>query len=45
MPIPGVKKKSQIENDIHATQWYLKKDEISRLTAITDNLELKWDWF
>jgi len=45
IPIPGAKKKSQIESNIHATQWCLRKDEISRLTAITDNLELNWDWF
>jgi myo-inositol catabolism protein IolS len=43
IPIPGAKKKSQIESNIHATQWCLKKDEISRLTAITDDLELNWD--
>jgi aryl-alcohol dehydrogenase-like predicted oxidoreductase len=43
IPIPGAKKKSQIESNIHAAQWSLKKDEISRLTAITDNLELDWD--
>jgi aryl-alcohol dehydrogenase-like predicted oxidoreductase len=45
IPIPGAKKKSQIESNIHATQWCLRKDEISRLTAITDSLELNWDWF
>jgi len=43
IPIPGAKKKSQIESNAHAAQWRLKKDEISRLTAITDNLELNWD--
>ncbi|MHA2074338.1 MAG: aldo/keto reductase [Candidatus Hodarchaeales archaeon] len=42
IPIPGAKKKSQIENNIHATQWNLTKDEISRLTTITNNLELNW---
>ncbi len=45
IPIPGAKKKSQIETNIHATQWCLKKDEISRLTAITDNLELEGNLF
>jgi diketogulonate reductase-like aldo/keto reductase len=45
IPIPGAKKKSQIESNIHATQWCPEKDEISRLTAITDNLELNWDLF
>jgi aryl-alcohol dehydrogenase-like predicted oxidoreductase len=45
IPIPGAKKKSQIESNIHATRWCLKKDEISRLTAITDSLELNWDSF
>ncbi|MFX0052546.1 MAG: aldo/keto reductase [Candidatus Hermodarchaeota archaeon] len=40
IPIPGAKKKSHIEHNIHATQWNLTKDEISRLTAITNNLEL-----
>jgi aryl-alcohol dehydrogenase-like predicted oxidoreductase len=43
IPIPGAKKKSQIESNIHATQWRLRNDEISRLTAITDSLELDWD--
>ena len=43
--IPGAKKRSQIESNIHATQWRLSKDEISRLNAITDNVELNWDWF
>jgi diketogulonate reductase-like aldo/keto reductase len=43
IPIPGAKTKSQIESNIHATQWRLKKDEISRLTAISDSLELNWD--
>ncbi|MFX0125689.1 MAG: aldo/keto reductase [Candidatus Hodarchaeota archaeon] len=42
IPIPGAKKKSQIENNIHATQWNLAKDEISRLTTITNNIELSW---
>ncbi|MFX1512473.1 MAG: aldo/keto reductase, partial [Promethearchaeota archaeon] len=42
IPIPGVKKISQIENNIHATQWNLTEDEISRLTTITNNLELNW---
>lgn len=45
IPIPGAKKMSQIESNIHATQWCLRKDEISRLTAITDSLELNWDRF
>lgn len=45
IPIPGAKKRSQIESNIHATQWRLSKDEISRLNAITDNIELNWDWF
>jgi aryl-alcohol dehydrogenase-like predicted oxidoreductase len=43
VPIPGAKKKSQIESSIHATRWCLRKDEISRLTAISDSLELNWD--
>jgi len=43
IPIPGAKKKSQIESNIHATQWRLRNDEISRLTAITDSLELDWE--
>ena len=42
IPIPGAKKESQIESNIHATQWCLRKDEIVRLTAITDSLELNW---
>jgi len=45
IPIPGAKKKSQIKSNIHATQWRLREDETSRLTAITDSLELNWDWF
>jgi len=45
IPIPGAKKRSQIESNIHATQWSLSKDEIFRLNAITDNLELNWEWF
>ena len=45
IPILGAKKRSQIESNIHATQWRLSKDEISRLNAITDNVELNWDWF
>jgi len=45
IPIPGAKKRSHIESNIHATQWSLSKDEIFRLSAITDNLELNWDWF
>ena len=43
VPIPGAKKRSQIERNIHATQWCMTEDETSRLTAITDNLELNWD--
>jgi aryl-alcohol dehydrogenase-like predicted oxidoreductase len=43
IPIPGAKKEDQIESNIHATQWRLKEDEISQLTAITDSLELNWD--
>ena len=42
IPIPGAKKESQIESNIQATQWCLRKDEIVRLTAITDSLELNW---
>ncbi len=42
IPIPGVKKKSHIESNIHATQWHLTNDEISQLTTITDTLELNW---
>ncbi len=42
IPIPGAKKKSQIESNIHATQWNLTKDEISRLTTLTNDLELNW---
>lgn len=45
IPIPGAKKKSQIESNIHATQWNLTKDEISLLTTISDDLELNWNWF
>ena len=45
VPIPRAEKGSQIESDIHATRWRLKKDKVSRLTAITDSLELDWDWF
>jgi aryl-alcohol dehydrogenase-like predicted oxidoreductase len=43
IPIPGAKKRSQIECNIHATQWCLETDEISRLTAIADSLQLNWD--
>ncbi|MFX0204996.1 MAG: aldo/keto reductase, partial [Candidatus Hodarchaeota archaeon] len=42
IPIPGAKTKSQIESNIHATQWNLTKDEISQLTTITSNLKLNW---
>jgi len=45
IPIPGAKKESQIESSINATRWCLEKDDISRLTAITDSLELNWDRF
>ena len=45
IPIPGVKKRSHIESNIHATQWSLSKDEISRLNAVTDNIEINWNWF
>ena len=44
IPIPGAKKRSHIESNIHATEWNLAKDEISQLSAITDNLELNWNW-
>ena len=45
IPIPGVKKRRHIESNIHATQWSLSKDEISRLNAVTDNIEINWNWF
>ncbi|MGC9779553.1 MAG: aldo/keto reductase [Candidatus Heimdallarchaeota archaeon] len=45
IPIPGAKKRSHIESNIHATKWRLTKDEISRLNTVTDNLELNWNWF
>jgi len=45
LPIPGAKKISHIESNIHATEWRMTKDEIKRLTTITDNLEINWDWF
>lgn len=45
IPIPGAKNESQIETNIHATHWSLTKEEISRLTTITDRLELNWDRF
>ena len=45
IPIPGAKKKSQIGSNVHATQWCLRQDETSRLTAVADSLELNWDWF
>ncbi|HUU78362.1 MAG TPA: aldo/keto reductase [candidate division Zixibacteria bacterium] len=40
IPIPGAKKRSHVECNIHATEWKLTKDEHSRLTKITDDLEL-----
>lgn len=43
IPIPGAKNKSQMESNIHATKWNLTKDEILRLTNISNNLELNWD--
>ncbi|HUT79776.1 MAG TPA: aldo/keto reductase [Candidatus Bathyarchaeia archaeon] len=45
IPIPGAKKRSHIESNIHATEWKLTKDEISQLSAMTDNLELNWNWW
>ncbi|MHA1126627.1 MAG: aldo/keto reductase [Candidatus Heimdallarchaeota archaeon] len=45
IPIPGAKTRKHIESNIHATQWKLTKEEISRLNAVTDNLEINWDWF
>ncbi|MBK5114790.1 MAG: aldo/keto reductase [Candidatus Heimdallarchaeota archaeon] len=45
IPIPGAKKRSHIESNIHATQWRLTRNEISQLNAVTDNLEINWDWF
>ncbi|MFO7618167.1 MAG: aldo/keto reductase [Thermoplasmata archaeon] len=42
IPIPGAKNKSQLESNIHATQWNMTKDEIIKLTKISDNLELNW---
>ena len=45
IPIPGAKKRSQIESNIHATKWKMSKDEISRLNTISKNLELNWEWF
>ncbi|MCE7745979.1 MAG: aldo/keto reductase [Candidatus Heimdallarchaeota archaeon] len=40
IPIPGAKKRSHIESNIHATEWRMTKDEIKRLNTITDNLEI-----
>ncbi|MCK5158337.1 MAG: aldo/keto reductase [Candidatus Heimdallarchaeota archaeon] len=45
IPIPGAKKRSHIESNIHATEWRMTKDEIKRLNTITDNLEINLDWF
>ncbi|NPD90498.1 MAG: hypothetical protein HGN29_17425 [Asgard group archaeon] len=45
IPIPGAKKRSQIESNIHATKWKMSIDEISRLNTISKNLELNWEWF
>jgi len=45
IPIPGAKKRSHIESNIHATQWRLSKDEISRLNTITVKIEINWNWF
>ncbi len=45
IPIPGAKKRSHIESNIHATEWRMTKDEIKRLNTITDNIEINWDWF
>lgn len=45
IPIPGAKKKSHIESNIHATEWRLSKDEVAQLSKVTENLELNWDWF
>ncbi len=42
IPIPGAKKISHIESNIHASQWKLTKEEYSQLTKITDDLELNW---
>ncbi len=42
IPIPGAKNKSQLESNIHATQWNMTKDEIIKLTNISENLELNW---
>jgi len=45
IPITGVKKISHIESSIHATQFCLSKDEISRLTTASENIELNLNWF
>ncbi|NHJ46246.1 MAG: aldo/keto reductase [Asgard group archaeon] len=44
IPIIGSAKISHIESSIHATQWRLSNDEISQLNAVSDNLELNFDW-
>ena len=45
IPIMGSAKIDHIRSNIHATQWSLSKDEISRLNSASDNLELNLDWF
>ena len=45
IPIPGAKKRSHIESNIHATKWRLTNDEISQLSSISEKTEINWDWF
>ena len=45
IPIIGSAKINHIESNIHATQWSLSSDEISRLDSVSNNLELNLDWF
>ncbi len=40
IPIPGAKKISHIESNIHATTWELTREEYDKLTRISNELEL-----
>jgi aryl-alcohol dehydrogenase-like predicted oxidoreductase len=45
IPIVGTKEIRHLESNIHATEWSLSKDEITKLNLVSDNLELNLDWF
>jgi diketogulonate reductase-like aldo/keto reductase len=40
IPIPGAKKISHVETNIHATTWELTNKEYDKLTKLSDELEL-----